>query len=171
MSKIDVPRHALLFNAIVDVSLRTLIVLAALSPRPRDIQELVNFDYLLVHSGDVPGGPDSLHPALPHRTSELFVRRGIIRRALEVLEARRLAHRHLSMDGISFTSSELTDPFLKHLHSPYAARAQVVAIWLRARFGSMSRSELETFMNENAGRWGAEMNIAFPDDQETVSPS
>ena len=169
MSTINVPRQALLFNAIVEVSLRTLIVLTALSPASHDIEELVIFDYLLVHSGDVPEGPDSLHPALPHRTSELFVRRGIIRRALEMLEARHLVRRHLSANGISFSSSELAGPFLDHLHSTHAHHARAIATWLRQRFGSMSRSDIEAFMNENIGRWGAEMDFAFPDHEEMVS--
>ena len=86
-----------------------------------------------------------------------------------MLEARHLVSRHLSADGIAFTSSALTGPFLYHLRSPHAYRAQAIASWLRQRFGSMSRSDLKAFMNENIGRWGAEMDFAFPDHEEMVS--
>ena len=45
------------FNSAVEVGLRTLIVLDASYPNTSSLGRLVVFDYLLVHSDDVDGGP------------------------------------------------------------------------------------------------------------------
>src|SRR3979411_2027900 len=73
----DVPISAAPFNSALETGVRALAVLAEASPRALDLQELVYFDYLIVHSGDA-GGPTSLHPNTPLRNGELLVRRTII---------------------------------------------------------------------------------------------
>jgi len=58
--------------------------------RSFDLQRLVSYDYLLVHSGDVEDGPVSLHPAVPFRGSELLVKRDLVRAGLDAMFAREL---------------------------------------------------------------------------------
>ena len=58
------------FNSPVELGLRALMLLAESHPKPLDIQRLVILDYLLVHSGDLEGGPESLHPPSPLRAGE-----------------------------------------------------------------------------------------------------
>lgn len=43
------------------------------------------YDYLLVHSADVPDGPPSIHPAVPYRGGELLVKRDAIRSGLDLM--------------------------------------------------------------------------------------
>ena len=45
------------FNSPLECGLRTLTLLAASQPSACDLQRLIFYDYLLIHSGDVPGGP------------------------------------------------------------------------------------------------------------------
>ncbi len=70
----DLPISAAPFNSALETGVRALTVLAEASPRALDLQELVYFDYLIVHSGDA-GGPASLHLNTPLRNGELLVRR------------------------------------------------------------------------------------------------
>ena len=49
------------FNSPLETGVRALTVLAELAPAALDLQRLVYFDYLVVHSADA-GGPRSLHP-------------------------------------------------------------------------------------------------------------
>jgi hypothetical protein len=46
------------FNGPIETGLRSLFVLDAISPRSRDLQRLVYYDYLLLHSRDI--GDDGL---------------------------------------------------------------------------------------------------------------
>ena len=66
-----------LFNSALETGVRALVILVANFPAALDLQRLVDFDYLVVHSGDV-DGPESLHPPLPMREGELLVRRKIM---------------------------------------------------------------------------------------------
>jgi len=59
-----------LFNTPLECGLRMLFVLSACSPTKLDLQRLITYDYLIVHSGDVADSPDSLHPAVPFRGTE-----------------------------------------------------------------------------------------------------
>ncbi len=44
--------------------MRALILLAESYPDRLDLQRILEFDYIMVHTGDV-DGPPSIHPALP----------------------------------------------------------------------------------------------------------
>jgi len=61
------------FNSPLEAGMRAVALLGASFPQTYDLQRLVTFDFLLVHTGDV-GGPDSLHPPTPYRPAELLVR-------------------------------------------------------------------------------------------------
>jgi hypothetical protein len=59
--------------------MRALILLAESYPEQLDLQRILEFDYLMVYTGDV-DGPPSIHPDLPLRSGELLVRRQLIER-------------------------------------------------------------------------------------------
>jgi len=144
------------FNSPLECGLRMLFVLHATSPAASDLQRLISYDYLLVHSGDVDKGTDSLHPAVPFRGSELLVKRDLLRHALDLMFARELVDKKLSKAGITYAASSLTAAFIDLLKSDYSADLRIRAEWLAARFGSMGDHDLNVFMTENIGKWGAE---------------
>ncbi|MCD9436769.1 threonine transporter, partial [Klebsiella pneumoniae] len=57
------------FNSPLEAGIRAVSILGAAYPQTYDLQRLVAFDYLLVHTGDI-GGPDNLHPPTPMRSAE-----------------------------------------------------------------------------------------------------
>src|SRR5580700_9480010 len=103
------------FNSPLECGLRTLVLLAAAKPAACDLQRLVFYDYLLVHSGDVPGGPDSIHPPTPLRSGEALVRRHWIERGLLLMISRELVIRAFSPQGIVYQASPLTLTFLGYM--------------------------------------------------------
>src|SRR5437016_4058437 len=96
-----------LFNTPLECGFRMLFVLDAASPQYADLQRLINFDYLLVHSGDVEGGPASLHPAVPFRGSELLVKRQLVSSGLDLMFARELIEKSTSARGIMYRATSL----------------------------------------------------------------
>ena len=66
------------FNGPVEIGLRTLVILCEAYPEPMSLQRLILFDYLIVHSDDLPDGPAGLHPQTPHRSGELLIRRNLL---------------------------------------------------------------------------------------------
>lgn len=150
-----------LFNTPLEAGFRLLFVLSECRPDPCDLQRLISYDYLLVHSGDVSSELDSLHPAVPNRGSEWVVKRDVISVGLRLMFARDLLEKRLTDKGIHFVGSELTTSFVRLLTSPYADALRERARWLARTFGEYTDEALQTYMTRQVGTWGAEFdNIA-----------
>jgi ABC-three component (ABC-3C) system Middle Component 2 len=148
--------RARLFNSALEYGLRLLFLLDAATPGQADLQRLISYDYLLVHSGDIDGGPPSLHPAVPFRGSELLIKRDLVRAGLDLMFARELVEKRLTGDGIVYRGSELTRAFLNLLKTPYAVNVRARARWVIERFGPLTDEGLNSFMASSVGLWGAE---------------
>ena len=97
-----------LFNSPMESGLRSLTLLVAGFPVHCDLERLVIYDYLLVHSGDVDGGPKSIHPATPHRSGEILVRRPIVESGLKKMIAKGLVEAKYSKSGITYAATEVS---------------------------------------------------------------
>jgi hypothetical protein len=144
------------FNSPLECGLRTLVLLRAAQPAACDLQRLIFYDYLLVHSGDVPNGPASIHPPTPLRSGEALVRRQWIERGLCLMISRELVIRTFSDNGIMYEASPLTETFLAYMQEPYTRKLHERAEWVIARFHSYAESELVEFFKANLDRWGGE---------------
>lgn len=143
------------FNTPLESGLRSLAALTE-SPTPLDVQRLLQYDYLIVHSGDVPEGPASLHPPTPHRSGELLVRRELVEQGLRLFLSRGLASRIFDSAGIIFSATDAGLVFLDQLESDYTRQIRERARWVVKRFGSYSDKQLNDFMRRNWENWGAE---------------
>ena len=144
------------FNSPLECGLRLLFVLDASRERACDLQRLISYDYLLVHSGDADSGPASLHPSVPFRGTEWLVKRDIVTAGLNQMFSRELLKKTFDTSGITYRATELTAAFLGLLSSAYAADLRKRSAWLIKQFGPLSDDDLERYMTSNVGRWGAE---------------
>jgi len=133
-----------------------LFVLDAAAGKTSDLQRLISYDYLLVHSGDVLGGPDSLHPSVPFRGSELLVKRDLLSAGLNQMFSRELIAKNFDKSGILYRGTKLTTAFVDLLKSDYSTALRKRSTWLIEHFGRMDDTDLGTFIASNIGRWGAE---------------
>src|SRR4051812_46920190 len=122
------------FSSAFEAGLRSVIILVSAFPSSLDLQRLVVFDYLTVHSGDAEG-PQSLHPPVPLRSGELLVRRGLIEWGLFLMQSRNLVIRNFSPSGVQFEASESAEPFLSALSSNYVLQLRLRADWAVETFG------------------------------------
>ncbi|MBZ4329738.1 MULTISPECIES: ABC-three component system middle component 2 [Myxococcaceae] len=153
----EIPSHFFTpFNGPVEIGLRALCVLTAAYPTSYALQRLVVFDYLLVHSDDVPGGPAGLHPRTPHRGGEILVRRGVLQDGLSLYESRGLILRAYQEGGIFFSATDRSGGFLDTLSSEYLKGLRSRADWVVDSFGLLDGTELDAMIRESIGTWGAE---------------
>jgi len=143
------------FNSALEAGIRTLTVLVASYPKTHDLGRLVQYDYLTVHSADA-DGPPSLHPALPLRSGELLVRRGMIESGLRLLESRALVRRDVSSEGIAYLAEEAAGAFLDNLRSPYVVRLRERAEWVTSTFDILNAAELGGLINHLFKAWTTE---------------
>lgn len=149
------PRSTRPFNSPLEVGLRALFLLDACAPTKVDLQRLVTFDYLAVHSADA-GGPPSLHPDLPFRGGEWLVRRQMVQAGLDLMFAKEIVEKSLAAQGIVYAATDLTTAFLSHLSSNYSENLRTKARWVSANFAGIPDDTLAAFMGQRVGQWGAE---------------
>lgn len=147
------------FNGPVEIGLRALCVLTAAFPSLYALQHLVVFDYLLVHSDDMPGGPAGLHPKTPHRGGEILVRRCVLQDGLALYESRGLIERAYKGGGIFFMATDKSAGFLDALGSEYLKGLRVRSDWVFNNFGLLNDAELDAMVRERIGDWGAEFTM------------
>lgn len=144
------------FNGPVEIGLRALCVLTMAFPAAYALQRLVVFDYILVHSDDIEGGPEGLHPRTPHRGGEILVRRGVIQDGLTLYESRGLIERVFKDGGVFFAATDKSADFLDTLSTEYLASLRDRADWVVGSFGALDDAELDAMVRERIGTWGAE---------------
>jgi hypothetical protein len=147
------------FNGALETGLRSLTLLVGVFPEAISLQRLVVFDYLVVHTEDVEGGPASLHPPTPRRGAELLVRRDRIQTGLRLYESRSLIDRRFETGGVYFVASERTGAFLDAFGARYVAEMRDRANWVADRFGGMDDLQLRAYVDDRVGDWGAEFEF------------
>jgi hypothetical protein len=153
----ETPTHSVSpFNGPVEIGLRALCLLTMAFPAAYALQRLVVFDYFLVHSDDIEGGPEGLHPRTPHRGGEILVRRGVIQDGLTLYESRGLIERVFKDGGIFFAATDKSADFLDTLSTEYLASLRDRADWVVDSFGALDDAELDAMVRERIGTWGAE---------------
>jgi len=136
------------FNNNIETGLRILAILNASFPKSFDLQTLLYLDYLTVHSGDMIDGIESLHPAVPSRKGEIFVRRTIINEGLDLLVSKGLIVKHYEKDGIKYSASESSTPFIESLSEEYFLKLYQKANWVIGQLIQIPPEELASFMTK-----------------------
>lgn len=147
------------FNSPIECGLRSAVLLADAYPKNLDLQRLVQYDYLLVHSGDVADGPASIHPPTPHRSGELLVRRPLIEAGIKLMMSKSIIECEMSTSGILYFAGEWCLAFLGSLSAEYTRAMKERARWVISRFGGLSDVQLSDFMRANWSHWGAEFEF------------
>lgn len=141
-----------IFNSPLEAGTRTLILLTEAYPLSLDMQKIIHYEYLMVHSGDI-DGPESLHPPTPLRAGELLVRRRLIETGIELMMSKGLLTRVTKKTGIEFSATETSHSFVSELQSSYSLKLKNRAKWVVASYHSLSDSEFSKLMKIHFGRW------------------
>lgn len=144
------------FNGPIEIGLRSLVMLTKVFPLDFSVQQLVAFDYLLVHSDDLPDGPIGLHPKIPQRTGEYLIRRKTLQEGLLLYINRGLIVQEYRQNGLRYVATEISGSFLDSLTSEYIKELQNIADWVVDNFSTIPEVELDKFMREHLDKWGAE---------------
>ncbi len=152
--------HEQVFNSAFETGLRALCTLSAGWPHEFDVQQLLAFDHIIVHSSDMPGGPISLHPQVQQRNGELLVRRPLIQKGLALMEAKRLVSTRVSNAQILYVSTDLAPVFLDSLANPYLQKLIERADWAVSTFGELGPDAFFNVFNAAFDRWSTEFQIS-----------
>jgi hypothetical protein len=154
------PTPEQVFNSAFETGLRALCALSAGHPHEYDIQQLLAFDHIIVHSGDMPGGPASLHPEVQQRNGELLVRRPIVQSGLALMEIKGLVVTRAAEGQILYASTELAQVFLDSLENPYLLKLIERAGWAVSALSELGPRSFFNVFNAAFDRWSTEFQIA-----------
>ncbi len=140
------------FNSPLEAGIRAVSILGAAYPQTYDLQRLVAFDYLLVHTGDI-GGPDNLHPPTPMRSAELLVRRKLVEQSLLLMMTRDLVEREVTSEGIKYGAGENAATFLSSVSSNYLLSLKDRAVWLVETIGDLTDEQFKAMMRRFFDKW------------------
>ncbi|BAS60396.1 hypothetical protein NIES2135_64040 (plasmid) [Leptolyngbya boryana NIES-2135] len=143
------------FNSPIETGIRSLVILTAVFPRQLDLQYLVYFDYLTVHTGDV-GGPESLHASLPSRSGELLVRRKLVEHGILLMMSRQLIERSASSSGFQYVATDSASAFLSMLTSPYLLKLRERANWVATTFSTSTIEDLQSLERQFFREWSSQ---------------
>lgn len=149
-------RNTQVFNTPLEVGFRSIFLLSEIHPKFCSLERLTIYDYLLLHSGDVENGPNSLHPAIPHRSCEIIIKREVMKKGLLIMNSKQLVSIEFNEEGIFYKASDLTKPFLDYFESDYSKKIKMIAKWVNETFKGYSDKELEEYIKENLEKWGGE---------------
>ena len=140
------------FNGPLEAGMRAVAILGAAFPLAFDLQRLVAFDYLLVHTADV-GGPESLHPPVPLQSAALLIRRRVVEDGLLLMMTRDLVRREAMPAGLFYKAGESAALFLDSLQTDYLVALKGRASWLVNALGKHSDVEFRGIMHRFFDKW------------------
>lgn len=152
--------EAQVFNSAFETGIRALCALVAGHPNQYDVQQLLAFDHIMVHSGDMPGGPPSLHPQVQQRNGELLIRRPLIQTGLALMQTKGLVATHPSDGEILYAATDLAAVFLDSLENSYLQTLIARAGWAVTSFGELGTGSFFRVFNAAFDRWSTEFQIA-----------
>ena len=159
-SYIDPKNWLSVFNTPLEYGIRSTVILTSASPQTFDLQRLLQYDYLLVHSKDIasvfPDAPESIHPATPNRAGELAIRREQCQIGIRLMVSRGVLLCEFGQSGITYQATDIALPFLDSFSSIYISKLRSVSNWLNGKLKDFPDESLASVFTENLGRWGAE---------------
>lgn len=154
-------KNLITFNSSFELGLRALVILNEVYPSNIDIRRLLIYDYLILHTSDIEGGPPSLHPSTPNRSNGILVRRKVLQDGLNLMYSKSILDIIYDNSGISYRASRLTEPFLNLFKSIYLNKLRENARWVRMNFEFLSDDELSEFVDSHLIEWGEDYDYEF----------
>jgi hypothetical protein len=159
MEAIKSPRNsaeAPLFNGALETGVRALIILNAAYPISCDLTKLTWLDYLVVHTGDINGGPDSLHPNLPQRGGEILVRRRLIEEGLMMMRRLHLIATIPHESGMTYRATDEAYPLVELMKTGYSMKLKNRAKWLVENVCVYPDKSIQKLIESKLGAWNVE---------------
>lgn len=147
------------FNSPLETGLRSLYILTVDLDNSFDLQQLLAFDHLVVHTGDFENSPESLHPSDPSRNGELVIRRDLVEQGLLLMESKSLVKRLTTNRGFLYQAEEFAAILLERFSSPYLSNLRHRSNWVVRHYSTLGGDVFETVFEKAFDRWASEFQF------------
>lgn len=143
------------FNNAIETGVRIVVILTE-SKKSLDLQQLIFYDHLTLHFGDVDSQYISLHPSNPFHSTEYIVKRKLVQEGLNIVIAKGIVDVEYSTEGIKYKANKSSEHFLSYFESEYYKKLKFFAYQVALRFNDYSLNELTNYFRLNIGQWKGE---------------
>lgn len=110
-----------IFNSPEEIGVRILFILD-IYKKKMSSQRIMYYDYFSLHLNDIDNTYESLHPDNPNHSSEIAVRRDLIKKALNIMIEKGLISIKYLKTGIYYERNKLTTSFVDLFENGYATQ-------------------------------------------------
>lgn len=146
-----------ILNSSLETALRILMLLKNNSNEQLDVDEILFLDYFVIHINDFDSKLESMHPSIPNRENEIFIRRQAIQQAILLLESRKLIDIKYTSTGIRYSSNDLTTSFVDYFESPYVEKLKENLNSLNQKNKSTLLTEIKESIFNNSKLWSDDL--------------
>jgi len=136
-----------IYNTSFEVAVRILVLITRFD-RCLDIQEIITYDYLMLHLADINKKCTSLHPDNPFHSIELYSRRKLVQDAVVLLASKGLLLSDCNINGISYRPTGISNKFLEYFESNYFNKLMENANVLNEKYSRMSITDINNLINQ-----------------------
>ena len=144
-----------IFNSPEEVGVRILFILDVCEKRMSS-QRIMYYDYFALHLNEVYNTYESLHPDNPNHSSEIAVRRDLIKKALNFMIEKGLISIKYLKTGIYYQRNQLTTSFVDLFENGYAIQLKKNIKVVDEKFLNYSDKQIYEYINKNIGSWVGE---------------
>lgn len=144
-----------IFNSPEEVGVRILFILDVYQ-RKMSSQRIMYYDYFSLHLNDIDNTYESLHPDNPNHSSEIAVRRDLIKKALNLMIEKGLISIKYLKTGIYYQKNQLTTSFVDLFENGYATQLKKYIKVVDEKFLNYSDKQIYEYINKNIGSWAGE---------------
>ena len=141
-----------IYNSKQEIGCRILLILVC-TQKKMQVETISVYDYFSIHIDDIFTDLSCLHPSNPNHSSELVVRRLMIREALSFLVSKGLVQIELSEVGIRYYADKFSEDISQLLDCNYTRRYVEYVRLVDGFFGKKSEYEINKYAENNIGNW------------------
>lgn len=149
-----------IFNTEEEIGVRLLCILEQVNEKV-SLTRLLYYDYFALHLDDIDQNYKSLHPSNPSHSTEIIVRRKLIKSAIEYMTLKGLVDVMYTAQGIFYRRNNATSGFLSYFQSEYIKRLRSNIVIVDTRFSEFSDHKLGKYVAENLGKWAGEFERKY----------
>lgn len=146
---------AKVYNGVIEIGTRALIILSHSSKPYKSIDEIMIIDHLALNTFDV-GGPVSLHAPIPNRGVQVYSKKQIMDKSIQLLLSKELISITATSNGFKYLINESGKKYLTFFESNYFHLLNERVKWVIENYGQMNEVQLKSIVNKNLPKWGEE---------------
>lgn len=145
-----------IYNSKQEIGCRILLILVC-TQKKMQVETLSVYDYFSVHIDDIYSDMTCLHPSNPNHSSELIVRKLMIRKALSFLVSKGLVQIELSELGIRYYADRFSENISRLLDCNYSRKYVKYVRYVDEFFGQKTEYEIYKYVEKNMKNWKSDL--------------